>query len=32
MIGAIEIARMLPEPAMKEKVLGIAKEFLLRSF
>src|SRR5260370_25638952 len=32
MIGAIEIARMLPEPAMKAKVMGIAKEFLLRSF
>ncbi len=32
MIGAIEIARILPEPAMREKVLSIAKEFLLRSF
>jgi TetR/AcrR family transcriptional repressor of nem operon len=31
MIGAVDIARMLPEPAMKEKVLGIAREFLLRS-
>ena len=32
MIGAIEIARMLPEPAMREKVLASAREFLLRSF
>jgi TetR/AcrR family transcriptional regulator, transcriptional repressor for nem operon len=32
MIGAIEIARMLPEPAMREKVLATAREFLLRSF
>lgn len=32
MIGAIEIARMLPEPAMQKKVLAIAREFLLRSF
>ena len=32
MIGAIEIARMLPDPEMREKVLGNAKEFLLRSF
>jgi TetR/AcrR family transcriptional regulator, transcriptional repressor for nem operon len=32
MIGAIEIARMLPEPAMREKVLAIARDFLLRSF
>jgi TetR/AcrR family transcriptional repressor of nem operon len=32
MIGAIEIARMLPEPAMREKVLGTARDFLLRSF
>lgn len=32
MIGAIEIARMLPEPAMREKVLNNAKEFLLHSF
>ena len=31
MVGAIEIARMLPEPAMREKVLAIAREFLLRS-
>jgi len=32
MIGAIEIARMLPEPAMREKVLASAREFLLQSF
>jgi len=32
MIGAVEIARMLPEPAMREKVLAAAKEFLLSSF
>jgi len=32
MIGAVEIARMLPEPAMREKVLTNAREFLLHSF
>ena len=32
MIGAIEIARMLPEPVMREKVLAGARELLLRSF
>ena len=32
MAGAMEIARMLPEPAMREKVLANAREFLLRSF
>jgi TetR/AcrR family transcriptional repressor of nem operon len=32
MAGAIEIARMLPEPAMREKVLATAKDFLLSSF
>jgi TetR/AcrR family transcriptional repressor of nem operon len=32
MVGAMEIARMLPEPAMREKVLATAREFLLRSF
>ncbi len=32
MIGAIELARMLPEPAMREKVLGSARDLLLRSF
>jgi len=29
---AIEIARMLPEPAMREKVSSAAKDFLLSSF
>jgi len=32
MIGAVEIARLLPHPAMREKVLGSARDFLLRSF
>lgn len=32
MIGAVEIARMLPEPALKKKVLVSAREFLLNSF
>jgi TetR/AcrR family transcriptional repressor of nem operon len=32
MIGAIEIARLLPDPAMREKVLGSTRDFLLRSF
>jgi TetR/AcrR family transcriptional regulator, transcriptional repressor for nem operon len=32
MIGAIEIARMLPEPAMREKVLASTRDFLLHSF
>lgn len=32
MIGAIEIARMLPEPAMREKVLASTRDFLLRNF
>jgi TetR/AcrR family transcriptional regulator, transcriptional repressor for nem operon len=32
MIGAIEIARLLPDPAMREKVLGNARDFLLQSF
>ncbi|MGH9500251.1 MAG: TetR/AcrR family transcriptional regulator [Terriglobales bacterium] len=32
MIGAIEIARLLPDPAMREKVLGNARDFLLRNF
>jgi TetR/AcrR family transcriptional repressor of nem operon len=31
MIGAVEMARMLPEP-VREKVLGSAREFLLHSF
>lgn len=32
MIGAVEIARMLPESAMRKKVLESTKKFLLRSF
>ena len=32
MMGTIEIARMLPDPGMREKVLGNARDFLLRSF
>jgi len=32
MVGAIEIARLLPEPAMREKVLTSARDFLLHSF
>jgi len=32
MVGAIEIARILPEPAMREKVLSSARELVLRSF
>lgn len=32
MIGAVEIARMLPEPAMREKVLASARDMLLQSF
>lgn len=32
MIGAIEIARILPEPAMREKVLASARDFILQSF
>jgi len=32
MIGAIEIARMLPEPAMREHVLASTRDFLLQSF
>jgi len=32
MVGAIEIARMLPDLAMREKVLASAREFLLSSF
>jgi len=31
-IGAIEIARLLTDPAMREKVLASARDFLLRSF
>lgn len=32
MIGAVEIARMMPDPARRDKVLGNARDFLLRSF
>jgi TetR/AcrR family transcriptional repressor of nem operon len=32
MIGTVEIARLLPEPAMREKVLTMNRDFLLRSF
>ena len=32
MIGTIDIARLLPEPAMRRKVLASARDFLLRSF
>jgi TetR/AcrR family transcriptional regulator, transcriptional repressor for nem operon len=32
MVGAIEIARMLPGPELREKVLGSARDLLLRSF
>jgi TetR/AcrR family transcriptional repressor of nem operon len=32
MVGAVEIARMLPEPAMRKKVLANARDFLLHSF
>jgi TetR/AcrR family transcriptional repressor of nem operon len=32
MIGAVEIARLLPDPAIREKVLESARDFLLRSF
>jgi TetR/AcrR family transcriptional repressor of nem operon len=32
MIGAIEIARLLPDPAIREKALGSARDFLLRGF
>lgn len=32
MIGAVEIARILPERTAREKVLASARDFLLRSF
>lgn len=32
MIGAVEIARMLPDRAMRERVLASARDFLFRSF
>jgi len=31
-IGAVENARMLPNPAMREKVLASTRDFLLRGF
>ena len=32
MTGAVEIARMLPTPAMRERVLASARDLLFRSF
>ncbi len=32
MIGAVELARLLPEAAMREKVLASTRDFLLQSF
>ncbi|MGH9569081.1 MAG: hypothetical protein ACRD4F_05550 [Candidatus Angelobacter sp.] len=32
MAGAVEIARMLPDPAAREKLLASTRDFLLRSF
>lgn len=32
MIGAVQIARILPDPAIQEKVLASARDFLLHSF
>ena len=32
MIGAVEMARLLPDRAMREKVLASTRDFLLRSF
>lgn len=32
MIGAVELARVIPEPAVRAKVLASAKDFLLGSF
>jgi TetR/AcrR family transcriptional repressor of nem operon len=32
MIGAVEIARMLPGPEIREKVLASARDLLFRSF
>lgn len=31
-IGAVEIARVLPDPAIRERVLASTRDFLLRSF
>ena len=32
MVGAVEIARMMPDPALRDKVLASTRDFLLRSF
>jgi len=32
MIGAFEVARLLPDPAMRQKVLESIRDFLLQSF
>jgi TetR/AcrR family transcriptional repressor of nem operon len=32
MVGAVEIARMMPDPAAREKLLVSTREFLLGSF
>jgi TetR/AcrR family transcriptional regulator, transcriptional repressor for nem operon len=32
MTGAIQLARLLPEPAMRQKVLASARDLILRSF
>jgi TetR/AcrR family transcriptional regulator, transcriptional repressor for nem operon len=32
MIGAVEMARIMPDPVTRERVLGSARDFLLRSF
>ena len=32
LMGNASIARMLPDPGMREKVLGNARDFFLRSF
>lgn len=32
MVGAVEIARMMPDPASREKLLASTRDFLLRSF
>lgn len=32
MVGAVEIARMMPDPRAREKLLASTREFLFRSF
>ena len=32
MIGAVQIARLLPDPALQEKILANTRDFLLRTF